>query len=220
MHLNILFVDDHAVVIEGYKSILSFNHDNHTLESHSVYSAKQAYQHLTDTKNNTTYQVVFLDYTLPECEELKLFSGEDLIPIIKKHQPQSKIVIITSHTEHFLLFSLYKNHTPDGILIKSDFSSDEFLKSFELILTGKTYYTQTMHEALKRIKALDFYLDLLDMQIILLLNQGIKTKSLNDHLPLTTSAIDKRKVKIKQFLGIEKGNDEDIIREAKKQKFI
>lgn len=220
MHLNVLFIDDHAVVIEGYKSILSFNDYNFRIESHSVYSAKEAYQHLTDTKNNTTYQVVFLDYTLPECEELKLFSGEDLIPIIKKYQPQSKIVIITSHTEHFLLFSLYKNHAPDGILIKSDFTPNEFLKSFDAISNGKTYYSQTMHEALKRIKALDFYLDFLDMQIILLLNQGIKTKNINEHLPLTTSAIDKRKGKIKQFLGIEKGNDEDIIREAKRQKFV
>lgn len=220
MHFRLLFIDDHSVVIEGYKSILSFNRDNHTMESHSVYSAKEAYQHLTDAKNDAIYQIVFVDYTLPECEELKLFSGEDLIPIIKKYQPQSKIVIITSHTEHFLLFSLYKNHTPDGILIKSDFTPNEFLKSFEAISNGKIYYSQTMHEALKRIKALDFYLDLLDMQIILLLNQGIKTKNLNEHLPLTTSAIDKRKLKIKQFLGIEKGNDEDIIREAKRQKFI
>lgn len=220
MHSNLLFIDDHAVVIEGYKSILSYSSDNHTLECHSVYSAKEAYLHLTDGKNNTNYQIIFVDYTLPECEELKLFSGEDLIPIIKKHQPQSKIVIITSHTEHFLLFSLYKNHAPDGILIKSDFSSDEFLKSFTAISNGKTYYSQTMQDALKRIKSLDFYLDFLDMQIILLLSQGIKTKNLNDHLPLTTSAIDKRKVKIKQFLEIEKGNDEDIIREAKRQKFV
>ncbi|WP_396153053.1 response regulator [Flavobacterium sp.] len=220
MHFQLLFIDDHAVVIEGYKSILSFNCDNHTFESHSVYSAQEAYQHLTDATNNTIYQFVFVDYTLPECEELKLFSGEDLIPIIRKHQPQSKIVIITSHTEHFLLFSLYKNHAPDGILIKSDFTANEFLKSFEVISKNETYYSQTMLEALKRIKALDFYLDLLDMKIILLLNQGIKTKNLNDHLPLTTSAIDKRKLKIKQFLGIEKGNDEDIIREAKKRRFI
>ncbi|WP_415060167.1 response regulator [Flavobacterium sp.] len=220
MHHKLLFIDDHAVVIEGYKSILSFNCDNHTFESHSVHSAQEAHQHLTDKANNTIYQFVFVDYTLPECEELQLFSGEDLIPIIRKHQPQSKIVIITSHTEHFLLFSLYKNHALDGILIKSDFTANEFLKSFETICNGNSYYSQTMLEALKRIKALDFYLDLLDMKIILLLNQGIKTKNLNDHLPLTTSAIDKRKLKIKQFLNIEKGNDEDIIREAKKQRFI
>lgn len=219
MHLKLLFVDDHAVVIEGYKSILSFNDDNHTLESHTAYSSKAAYQLLTGSGNNR-YDVVFLDYTLPVCEELKLYSGEDLIPVIKKHQPQSKVIVITSHAEHFLLFTLYKNHKPDGILIKSDFTPDDFLNAFNAVVNGSTYYSQTMNEALKRFKALDFYLDFLDMQIILLLSQGMKTKSLSDHLPLTTSAIDKRKGKIRQFLGIDKGDDEDIIREARRQKFI
>lgn len=54
----------------------------------------------------------------------------------------------------------------------------------------------------------------------MLLSQGIQTKNLPDYLNLSKSAIDKRKVIIKEFFDIEKGNDEDILREARKQGFI
>lgn len=66
------------------------------------------------------------------------------------------------------------------------------------------------------VKVLDSY----NRQIIMLLSQGIQTKNLPDYLHLSKSAIDKRKVVIKEFFDIEKGNDEDILREARKQGFI
>lgn len=220
MHYKLLFIDDHSVVIEGYKSILSYMDESYSITSYSVFSFREALTFLMAHQPKVDVDVVFLDYTLPECPELNLYTGEDLIPYIKEHQPTAKIIIITSHTEHFLLFSLHKNHQPDGILIKSDFTSQEFIIAFQSIVFGKKYYSRTMLDALKRIKSPDFFLDFVDMKIIMLLHQGIKTKNLNDHLPLTISAIDKRKLKIKQFLNIEKGNDEDIIREAKKQRFI
>jgi two-component system, NarL family, response regulator NreC len=39
-------------------------------------------------------------------------------------------------------------------------------------------------------------------------------------LHLSNSAVEKRKVIIKEYFGIDKGTDEDIIREARKQGLI
>ena len=63
-------------------------------------------------------------------------------------------------------------------------------------------------------------MDNYNRQIIILLSQGVKTKNLPDLLYLSKSAIDKRKAIIKQLLGIDKGNDEDILKEARKQGLI
>jgi two-component system, NarL family, response regulator NreC len=52
------------------------------------------------------------------------------------------------------------------------------------------------------------------------LAKGVKTKNMPDILHLSQSAIDKRKVILKNILGIEKGNDEDILNEARKQGLI
>jgi hypothetical protein len=62
----------------------------------------------------------------------------------------------------------------------------------------------------------DSKFDVLNKQIITLLSQGIKTKNIPNHLNMTLSAINKRKLKIKESLQIDKGDDEAIINEAKK----
>lgn len=66
----------------------------------------------------------------------------------------------------------------------------------------------------------EVYLDTTNRRIISLLAKGIKTKNLPIHLNLSISAIDKRKAQIKEIFNIEKGTDEDILREAKKNDFI
>jgi len=65
-------------------------------------------------------------------------------------------------------------------------------------------------------KVMDNY----NRQILLLLSQGVKTKSIPDLLNLSISAINKRKAILKQIFGIDKGTDEDILKEARKQGYL
>lgn len=218
MPIEILIVDDHSPIIEGYKSILSFTEENHILHFTEARNCETAYNILSDAKNH--FDVVFLDVSIPAYEKLNLFSGEQLIPHIREHKPKAKIIVLTSHTEHFLLYSIYKKFRPESIMIKSDFTPNEFLDAFKEVISGNEYYSQTVREAIKKIAAYYAVLDGIDMQIIILLADGIQSKSLTSHLSLGKSAIDKRKQKIKEFFKIDKGNDEDIIREAKKQNII
>jgi hypothetical protein len=64
------------------------------------------------------------------------------------------------------------------------------------------------------------FLDDFNRQIITLLASGIQSKNLPNHINLSMSAIDKRKAQIKDFFCVQKGTDEDIIREAKKHGFV
>lgn len=215
---QVLIIDDHAPIIEGYKGMLSFNKEGHALKFEEAKNCETAYILIID--QNLFFDVIYVDISLPPYEKMGINSGEDLIPFIKKYKPESKIIIVTSHTEHFVLYKIYQKLKPQGILIKSDFTPTEFSTAFNEIIGGKEYYSQTIKEAIKKITSPDFYLDSIDMQIITLLSKGIKSKNLIDHLPLGISAIDKRKLRIKDFFFIEKGNDEDIIREAKKRNYI
>ena len=64
------------------------------------------------------------------------------------------------------------------------------------------------------------FLDENNRKLITLLAEGVKTKNLPQRMNLSISAIDKRKAQIKFYFKIEKGSDEDIIREAKKHGLI
>jgi two-component system, NarL family, response regulator NreC len=212
-------IDDHEMIIEGYKSILSYNRQGHTITTVVAHSCKEAFEIITKP-NGVAFAMVFLDITLPAYPEMKIQTGDQLIPHIKKQHPEAKIVILTSYTESFIIYQLLQNYAPDGLLIKSDFTAGEFLEAFDALLHGNTYFSKSVHklkqELLNNSKALDTY----NRQIITLLSQGIKTKNIHEQLHLSKSAVEKRKASIKEYFGIEKGTDEDIIREARKLGFI
>lgn len=218
--LKMLIVDDHAPIIEGYKVILSYNTAGIPIDFKQAHDCESAYKILSNKSNFDAFDIVFIDVTLPPYLDKNLHSGEDLVPIIREFMPNAKIVILTSHTESFVLFRILDHCKPNGLLVKSDFSSEEFLVAFDTIVHGENYFSKTVHkhnnEVVNNVKILDNY----NRQIITLLSQGIKTKNLHEHLHLSVSAIDKRKVLIKIFFGIEKGTDEDIIREARNQGLI
>lgn len=220
MHVNLLIVDDHLPIIEGYKSILSFNKSGYTIETTAATSLEKAYKIITQEPKTTFFDAVFIDLTLPEYPEQKLFTGEDLVPVVKKHLPNAKIAILTSHAESILMYRILNESNPNGILVKSDFTSEEFLVAFDVIMKGENYYSTTVLNYKKQLVPGNKIFDSYNRQIIQLLSQGVKTKNIQDILHLSKSAVDKRKAAIKEMLDIDKGTDEDILREARKRGLI
>lgn len=213
-------VDDHPSMIEGYKIILSYNDLGYEIETASAFNCKDAYDIIVNPSKKDYFDIVFLDYSLPPYEEKNIANGEDLALLVKKYSPFTKIVILTSHIETLILYNIIKRVDPNGLLVKSDFTADELLKAFELIMNDEVYNSATVKSSLKELLSKDNYLDDFNRQLITLLSQGIKTKNLPQHMNLSMSSIEKRKVQIKLYLGIEKGTDEDVIREAKKRGLI
>jgi DNA-binding NarL/FixJ family response regulator len=220
--LNIFMIDDHPMIIEGYKNILSFNNLGLHFNFTSALNCKEAYTILTND-NQPPFDVVFIDLSLPPFEEKAIFSGEDLALLVKEKFPETKIIILTSHAEAFTLFDLQKKIKPNGLLVKSDFSAEELLVAFEYIIDGKTYESKTVSDAIKELLTTgknNVLLEEQNREIIRLLSKGILTKNLPNYMNLGQSAIDKRKAQIKECLSIKGGSDEDIVREAKKHGFI
>ncbi|HLA55410.1 MAG TPA: response regulator [Flavobacterium sp.] len=214
--LKILIIDDHYLMVEGYKSILSFNNIGYDLDISKAHNCEEAFKIITTLNNPIPFDVIFLDLKLPAYESENINSGKDLARLIQKHLPESKIVILTSHAEAIILYDVIQNINPSGLLVKSDFTAQDLLAAFEQIIKGEIYYSDTVKRSIKELLSKDFYLDNYNRQIVLLLSQGIKTKNLPDYIPLSISAIDKRKSQIKDYFNISKGNDDEIIREAKR----
>ncbi|ESU23962.1 response regulator receiver protein [Flavobacterium enshiense DK69] len=220
MTVKILFVDDHPLQILGYKTILDYNNRGYCIEATECYNFKDAFSIVTNKINYHDFDMVFLDRSMPAYEEQGIYSGEDLAELVKKNLPETKIVILTSHAESFIIYDIVKKVGPAGLLIKSDFSGEELLLAFDAIVNGETYHSETVRKAIKELLSREEYLDSINRQIIMLISQGFKTKTIAGEINLTESAVEKRKAKIKDYFCIGKGNDEDIIREAKKLGFI
>ncbi len=219
MTVKILIVDDHPSMIEGYKIILSYNDLGYDIETTAALNCQSAYETLIKYKENY-FDLVFLDYSLPPFEKEKIYSGQDLALIFKEKSPKTKIVILTSHTEALLIYKLIRKIAPEGLLIKSDFSADELILAFGTIQKGNIYHSATVKEITKKMLEKDKNLDPINREIIMLISQGYKTNSLPNLVHLSLSAVEKRKRQILDYFGITKGNDEDMLREARKNGLI
>lgn len=215
MELNVLMVDDHPAIIEGYKAILSYNKLGYDIKTTTAFDCENACKIISNTSQKP-FDIVFIDISLPGYPEKKINSGEDLVPLIREFIPKAKIVILTSHTEKFILHRLLQECKPNGLFLKNDMHSDEFLNAFTVIVNGECYHSETVRKYEFAFPINEKLLDSFNQQIIIFLSKGMQNKTIQEELHLSRSAIDKRKVTIKNYLGIDKGNDEDIIREARK----
>lgn len=218
--LNILMIDDHPSMIEGYKSILSFNDLGIQINSVPAYNCESAYNIITSEDNSEAFDMAFVDLSLPPYLDKNMKSGEDLALLIRKTHPKCKIVILTSHAEAFILDNIQKTIEPNGLLVKSDFTAEELLIAFEQIYNNQIYTSKTVVDNIADLHEKSAFLDENNRKLITLLSEGVKTKNMPQHMNLSISAIDKRKAQIRHYFKIEKGTDEDIIRAAKNHGLI
>lgn len=217
--LNILIVDDHPMTINGYVNVLSEeDFEGHNLMFTKALDCEQAYNLIMEAKNGQkNFDVAYLDLSLPPYTEKNIFSGLDLGVLIRNTIPDCIIIILTMHSEATLVDRLIKEINPQGILCKSDIDIDEFLNAFKIIFGGDTYLSNKIVKSLKD-KVFDNYkLDNYDKQILMRLSEGILTKNIPNYVPLSLSAIEKRKAQMKNMLLQGKGGDDYELIEAIKK---
>lgn len=116
------------------------------------------------------------------------------------------------------LQNILKTIPHNGILIKSDSTAKKILEAFETILRGIPFYSKTVQKIMNKSILYDESLDAYNKKIIYHLSKGVKTKNLTQDIPLSLSAIEKRKNYIKQLFNVN--DDNELLIEAKKRGFI
>lgn len=212
MNLNVILLEDHSFIAEFYKESISEIKQIKQIDIAS--SLKEAYKLIIEDAIN--YDLAILDLSMSAYEEKNLNSGEDLAKLIRKTNSKTKIIFITGFCNSIQLSSIFQNIKPEGFIVKCDINYFEFSSTINNILNGEIYLSKNIIIQKKEILLDNNYFDYYNNQIIMFIHNGIKTKNIPKHLPLTLSAVHKRKQKIKALLKIHAGNDQDIIRECKK----
>lgn len=215
--LNVLIVDDHPMTVNGYINVLSEEEfEGYNLVFTKALDCKQAYDYITN-KEGKKFDIAYLDLSLPPFNEKNIASGFDLGMLIRNVMPDCIVVILTMHSEATLVDRLIKEINPQGILCKSDIDIDEFLNAFKIIFSGDNYYSSKILKSLKDKVFDNYQLDNYDRQILMRLSEGILTKNIPNYVPLSLSAIEKRKAQMKNMLLEGKGGDDyDLIEAIKK----
>jgi DNA-binding NarL/FixJ family response regulator len=213
--INILIVDDHPFIIEAYKNaIKGYTSTDFEFTITQASDCKGGYGNITNPQGGV-FNIAFFDISMPPYEEKDMHSGEDLARLIKSEMPECKIILLTMHTELLKINSIVKTINPNGLIIKNDLTFDELLIAFDKILHDENYYSQTVVKLISQIQFDNIEVDKFDKQILFQLAKGTKTKDIPTFVPLSLSAVEKRKLNLKEVLNIKGGSDIDLIREAK-----
>jgi DNA-binding NarL/FixJ family response regulator len=219
--IKILMVDDHPMILDGYKNILTKSlGEKKNLLIDLAYNCEDANNKIETSITSSRYNLVYLDVSLPPANKLKIFSGEDLGVKIREISPQTKIIIMTMYSENMRVYNLMENIQPEGLLIKTDVNPLEFLISFEKVISGSLYYSQTVNEMLSKQFTNNLVLDNIDRSILFHISKGIQTKDLTSIVNLSLPAIEKRKRNIKEVIGVEQGGDMVLVDKAKELGFL
>ncbi|MBG6109272.1 DNA-binding NarL/FixJ family response regulator [Flavobacterium sp. CG_9.10] len=212
---NILIVDDHPFIIEGYKNAITrYNPKEFEFFISQAKDCESAYNIVTNP-DTIVFDIAFLDISMPPYEEKGIYNGEDLAKLISEYMPNCKIILLTMYTELLKIKTIIKTINPSGLVIKNDLTFDELLFAFDKVIKGKTYYSESVVKMLNLSEEDTIEIDQFDKQILFHLSKGTKMNDIPQYIPISLGAIERRKINLKELLKVEEGSDIELVREAK-----
>jgi DNA-binding NarL/FixJ family response regulator len=211
---NILIVDDHPFIIQGYKNAITrYSPSKYEFSISEAKDCESAYNVVTNP-DTVAFDIAFLDISMPPYEEKAIYSGEDLAKVILEKMPNCKIILLTMFTEFLKIKTILNTINPHGLVIKNDLTFDELLFAFDKVIKNERYYSESV------LKMLDSQeqtveIDLFDKQILFHLSKGTKTKDIPQYIPISLNAIEVRKLNLKVLLKVPEASDIELVREAR-----
>ncbi|WP_281227612.1 response regulator [Flavobacterium aquiphilum] len=212
---NILIVDDHPFIIDGYKNAITrYKPEIYDYSFTQGKDCESGYN-IISNPDTPAFDVAFLDISMPPFEEKGIISGEDLAKLVMKYMPNCKIILLTMYTELLKIKNIIETINPAGLVIKNDLTFDELLFGFDIILKNEIYYSHSVIKMAEQINNDFEEIDQFDKLILFHISKGTKIKDIPQYVPISLDAIESRKVNLKELFKIEDGSDIDLIREAK-----
>jgi DNA-binding NarL/FixJ family response regulator len=220
---HVLIIEDHPLITEAYKKAFSQISLKNTKLSFIISTAStcdEAYLKINEASKQQGLDIVLLDIKLPPSKEGMLLSGEDLGLKIIELMPDSKIVVSTTFNDNYRINAIFKSLNPEGFLIKNDLNPKELVLAIESIIEDKPYYSKSVIELMRKLTANDFLIDAIDRKLLYELSKGTKMSQLPEIIPLSISALEKRKRVLKEIFNLADKEDRDLFRIAEEKGFI
>ena len=212
---NILIVDDHPFIIEGYKNAITrYNPEKYEFFISQAHDCRSGYDIIEDN-NTPVFDIAFLDISMPAYEEKDIFSGVDSAKLLSVKTPSCKIILLTMYTELLKIKTIIRAIQPNGLIIKNDLTFEELLLAFDKVMKNEKYYSQSVVKMLNQSTHNAIEIDQYDKQILVHLSNGVSSNDMLPNIPISLNAIEKRKKHLKELLKIRSGSDEDLIKEAR-----
>lgn len=212
---NILIVDDHRFIIEGYKNAITrYNPNEYDFLITQAKDCESAYEIITNP-DSPVFDIAFLDISMPAFEEKQIYSGEDVAKLILDTMPDCKIILLTMYTELLKIKTIINTINPAGLVIKNDLTFDELIFAFDKIINNDNYYSESVVKMLNLAEVDAIEIDQFDEQILFHLSKGTSITNMVQYIPISVGAIERRIINLKELLRVEYNDYSALVVEAK-----
>lgn len=204
---SIVIVDDHFMVIEGIKALLS-NWPEMDLVGHAT-NAKQCLDKLASYQPD----ILLMDINLPDM------SGVELCQIVKAKYPSVFVLGLSTYNQFTYIDKMMENGA-SGYLLKNA-SSDELIDAIHTALKGKTYLSHEAATTLRNTNETVTGVPLLtrrEKEILVLIAEGLTNPEIAEKLFLSISTVDSHRKNLMRKLNFK--NTALLIRWAVENKLV
>ncbi|MFA9392789.1 MAG: response regulator [Prolixibacteraceae bacterium] len=176
---KILLVDDHAIVLDGIKSLLA---KIENIEIAGV--ARNGVEGLEQLKI-TEADLILTDLNMPGMD------GMEFIKTIRNDFPPTKIIVLSLHDEPAFIRNIMK-YRVQGYILKNDASS-ELVEAVERVLNGKTFFSSKINQILMEQidePSVEKLLSDRELQIIKLIVQELSNKQIAEQLFISERTVE------------------------------
>ena len=195
---RIVIVEDHRILREGLRSLLSSNPDFEVVGE--AEDGRQAIRCVETYKPD----LVLMDLSMPKMD------GLDAIGEVKNRSPKTKLLVLTVHKAEEYIFESLKAGA-DGYLLK-DATHEELTLAIKSVLDGKPYLSPGISGKLvegylegRRISTAPSKTEILtqrERQILKLIAEGHKNKEIADFLCISIKTVEKHRANLMKKLNL------------------
>ena len=193
--IRVLVADDHAIVRQGLKLILSEEFDR------LILGEAQNGKELIEQIEKDDWQVVVLDITMPGK------SGLDLLKEIKRLRPRLPVLILTMHSEDQFALRAFRAGAA-GYMTKEN-APEELVRAIKKVLAGGKYVSAALAETLvsgleaDTLKPAHETLSDREYQVLRMIASGKTVKEIAEELSLSMKTISTYRTRILEKLRMK-----------------
>lgn len=215
--MKVLLIEDHALVRQGIKSVIT-NSDNNSFTIIAEYDDANVAMRDIDARK-VEPDLLVVDINLPSINGLE-FSGA-----IKKKYPDMKVLILSSHKDiEYIQEAIASN--VDGYILKESIA-DEIMAGLKYLKKGESYFSDKVLdiaiESYKNQKAVkerkqEVKLTKRELEVLEKISDGLKNTEIAEQLFISERTVEAHRSSLRKKLQVN--NTVELVKKAIKLQLI